>query len=59
MPQRENTQNMWYSFDLGPIHFIAFSTEVYYYLEYGKELVNYQFDWLEQDLKEATKPENR
>lgn len=50
---------MMYSFDLGPVHFIAFSTEVYYFLNYGKELVKYQYDWLERDLIEATKPENR
>lgn len=57
MPHR--TENLMYSFNLGPVHFIAFSTEVYYFINYGiKTLVN-QYEWLEQDLIEANRPENR
>lgn len=59
MPLQEETENMMYSFNLGPVHFIGFSTEVYYYLNYGKDLAKYQYDWIERDLIEATKPENR
>ncbi|XP_055377473.1 acid phosphatase type 7-like [Condylostylus longicornis] len=52
-------ESLFYSFDLGPVHFISFSTEVYYFLNYGiKSLVN-QYEWLEKDLAEASKPENR
>ncbi|XP_069679838.1 acid phosphatase type 7-like [Periplaneta americana] len=54
-----NTEGLWYSFNLGQVHFIAVSTEVYYFLDYGLKLLTNQYDWLEQDLKEATSPENR
>nr|CAD7595216.1 unnamed protein product [Timema genevievae] len=54
-----DTEGLWYSFDVGPIHFISISTEVYYFLEYGFELLARQFNWLKEDLKKATKPSNR
>lgn len=54
-----NSDGLWYSFDMGPVHFIAFSTEVYYYLNYGYKLLIKQFQWLEDDLREANRPENR
>ena len=39
------------SWDVGNAHFVIFSTEVYFYTEYGVELIGEQFSWLEQDLK--------
>ncbi|XP_055842591.1 acid phosphatase type 7-like [Episyrphus balteatus] len=54
-----DSDSMWYSFNLGPVHFISYSTEVYYFLNYGIKSLVKQFEWLENDLKEATKPENR
>ena len=51
--------NHFYSFDLGPVHFISYSTEFYYFVEYGWTQIAVQYDWLKNDLAEATKPENR
>lgn len=52
-------ENMMYSFNMGPIHFISFSTEYYYYVRYGLKMLVKQYEWLENDLKEANRPENR
>ncbi|XP_030378446.1 acid phosphatase type 7 isoform X3 [Scaptodrosophila lebanonensis] len=53
------TQNMFYSFDLGPVHFIGFSTEVYYFTQFGIKQIVMQYEWLERDLAKATQPANR
>ncbi len=42
--------NHFYSIDIGPIHVISFSTEFYYYLNYGFDQVVNQYEWLKQDL---------
>jgi hypothetical protein len=51
--------NHFYSYDIGPVHVISFSTEFYFYIEYGWAQIARQYAWLEADLKEAAKPENR
>lgn len=53
------SESLMYSFDLGPVHFIGFSTEVYYFMNYGMKTLVKQYEWLENDLAEANKPENR
>ncbi|KAF0044473.1 hypothetical protein F2P81_003631 [Scophthalmus maximus] len=53
------TESLWYSWNLGSAHIISFSTEVYFYLEFGLELLFKQYEWLKKDLEEANKPENR
>lgn len=50
-----NTEGLWYSWDLGPAHIISLSTEVYFFLHYGRHLVERQFHWLESDLQKANK----
>ncbi|XP_038212389.1 acid phosphatase type 7 isoform X3 [Zerene cesonia] len=57
MPQGH--EGLFYSFDLGPVHFVSISTEFYYFLEYGLKLVAEQFDWLQRDLEMANTAENR
>lgn len=51
--------SLFYSFDLGPVHFVSISTEVYYYINYGIKLISAQYDWLKEDLEKANLPENR
>ncbi|XP_030641288.1 acid phosphatase type 7 [Chanos chanos] len=54
-----DTESLWYSWNVGPAHIISFSTEVYFYLGYGLELLFKQYSWLKNDLEEANRPENR
>ena len=57
MPGRD--ASLFYSFDLGHVHFVSISTEVYYYINYGMKLISNQYDWLKEDLEKANLPENR
>tara|TARA_Y100000590_G_scaffold247999_1_gene278628 strand:- start:1612 stop:2901 length:1290 start_codon:yes stop_codon:yes gene_type:complete len=55
MPNHQNTENMLYSWNIGTIHFISFSTEVYFepYTHItSKNISNIkkQFEWLVSDL---------
>lgn len=52
-------QGMFYSVNIGPIHLVAFSSEFYYYVHYGWTQIVEQYSWLEKDLAEANRPENR
>lgn len=54
-----NTDSLYYSFNMGPVHFIAISTELYYFLNYGMKPLANQYEWIVNDLREANKPENR
>lgn len=54
-----DSEGLWYSFNMGPVHFIGITTEVYYFMNYGLKQLVKQYEWLEKDLTEANKPENR
>ncbi|EWM25745.1 isoform a [Nannochloropsis gaditana] len=43
--------NWWYSFNIGPVHLVAVSTEIYDFGPY--DYIPRQYQWLEKDLKEA------
>lgn len=51
--------NHYWSQNIGSVHFIGFNAEFYFYPQFGTHQIQYQYEWLEQDLKEATKQENR
>ncbi|PFX17445.1 Iron/zinc purple acid phosphatase-like protein [Stylophora pistillata] len=49
-----NTEGIYYSWNIGPVHIISFSTELYYFLEYGMEPLVRQYKWLQRDLEIRT-----
>ncbi|CAF1091953.1 unnamed protein product [Rotaria sp. Silwood1] len=62
----DSDANHSYSFNVGSVHIISFSTESYCYLDYGlkaaprgdlKQIIN-QYKWIEEDLKKTNLPEN-
>lgn len=58
--KRGEQNNFFYSFNAGPVHFVAFSTEFYYFLDYvGLSPLVRQYNWLIEDLKQASSPEQR
>lgn len=59
MPTNGDGENMFYSYDVGSAHVIVYSSEFYYYVGYGWMQIANQYVWLENDLKEANRPENR
>ncbi|XP_071833224.1 acid phosphatase type 7-like [Apostichopus japonicus] len=59
MPNFNQSENLWYSWNIGPAHIISFSTEVYFFPWYGLHASENQMAWLQKDLQEASKPENR
>lgn len=47
--------NFFYSFNAGPVHFVGFSTEFYYFVDYiGLEPMIRQYKWLVEDLQHAS-----
>ncbi|XP_035729511.1 acid phosphatase type 7-like [Vespa mandarinia] len=54
-----DSEGLWYSFDMGPIHFIGIETEAYYFMNYGIKQLIKQYEWLDKDLEAANRPETR
>uniref|UniRef100_K1PFZ3 Iron/zinc purple acid phosphatase-like protein n=1 Tax=Magallana gigas TaxID=29159 RepID=K1PFZ3_MAGGI len=44
---------------MGPVHVISISTEYFFFINYGILQPIHMYEWLEKDLQEASKPENR
>lgn len=62
MPNYEKTENIYYSFDMGPVHFVSISTELYYFGPDSKtqwDRIEAQYEWLQKDLQEASSKANR
>ncbi|XP_026332505.1 acid phosphatase type 7 isoform X1 [Hyposmocoma kahamanoa] len=59
MPGMGSFSSMFYSWDVGPVHFVAINTEAYYFLNYGLGPLVNQYEWLKRDLAEANRPKNR
>lgn len=56
----KSSDNTHYTFTLGPALFIGISTEVYFQTETtDSEAYQRQYDWLQNVLVEANRPENR
>lgn len=54
-----DSEGLWYSFNIGPVHFVAIETEAYYFMNYGIKQLIKQYEWLDKDLREANRPKAR
>lgn len=52
MPQYESSSNLWFSFQLGPVYFVAVSTEVYFFPA-QMLAIPAQWQWLQAELARA------
>jgi acid phosphatase type 7 len=51
MPNKAQTDNHYYSLDLGPVHLVAYNTEAFFWPEmFGAEYAARMYAWLERDL---------
>jgi hypothetical protein len=60
-PTTSNYQasDYFYSFDLGPVHFVGFSTELWFLPVNATVTAKQQMEWLENDLQNANLQQNR
>merc|ERR1711871_1275820 len=60
MPMKNDSFNLYYSYDTGLIHFVSYNTEAYFNMTGngadsgdGNDCVKTQYNWLKQDLARA------
>lgn len=54
--QSGSNNNLYYSFDVGDIHFVAISSELYYFSSYyNNDILMRQYNWLIDDLAKSNK----
>ena len=65
MPLKNESSNLYYSFDVGLIHFVSYNTEAYFNMTGngaasgdGNDCVKTQYHWLQQDLAAANARRN-
>lgn len=51
--------NFYYSVNMGPVHIICLTTDFYFHTKYGTGQIISQYNWLIDDLREATRPDVR
>ena len=52
MPRWPVTENLHYSFDIGPIHIVSINTEVFYWPDsFSESHIERMFQWFEKDLR--------
>ena len=51
MPNYKDTESLFFSWNMGPVHFISVNTESYYFVEYGLKPLSRQYKWLIEDLE--------
>ena len=52
--KEDQNKDMFYSFNLGPVHFISINTEYYYFMDMNwnfEECVLRQYNWLQKELE--------
>lgn len=54
-----SSEGHFYSYNVGAAHIVVYSTEFYYFVGYGWEQIERQYQWLRRDLEDANRPENR
>eukprot|EP00898_Chlorokybus_atmophyticus_P003512 jgi/Chlat1/4161/Chrsp27S04232 len=56
MPQRQSYDNLYYSWDIGPVHFVSYNTEVFFFPDlFSEHNMKRQYEWMEADLQAANR----